>query len=258
MNMEKMSYKKLTAVALFLTLGLSVPIFSYLAQQKTDKQTSASTKSRQEEVNLASITQFDTTKPMVINDIPFWYGKAGDEVLIIGDQLGETEGEIFVGKVKVLPTYWDNNNIQFVLNENMRSGDLIIQRIDGKSVKWSGLIDVYSSVKKEQIDINGNFIIFTNFKPGSTINIITDDSLISQTKSTTVSTLQDKNKIYSYPLNTPRFVVEFENLNRDLLHNIYVTYNGAVVPFKLGISTIEEQIGNIEKLNNPNNIQPVE
>lgn len=255
MNFTEISYKKLTIVALILTLGLSVPIFSYLSTHKTDKQTSASTKSRQEEVALGAVTSFDTTKPIVITDIPFWYGKAGDEVLIIGDQFGEQEGEIFVGKVKVLPTFWSNNNIQFVLSENMKSGDLIIQRLDGQSVKWFGLIDVYNNETKEQVDIQGNFIIFTGFPQNSNINIITDKLLISQTKASTVNDIQGGYKIYSYNLNTARFVVEFANLDRNLLHNIYVSYNSQIIPFKLGIQTIQEQVGNIDKLNNPNNFQ---
>src|SRR3989344_7366815 len=255
MNFAEISYKKLTIVALILTLGLSVPIFSYLSTHKTDTQTSASTKSRQEEVALGAITSFDTTKPITIADIPFWYGKEGDEVLIIGDQFGEQEGEIFVGKNKVLPIFWNNNNIQFVLGENMKSGDLIIQRIDGQSIKWVGLVDVYNNETKEQVDIQGNFIIFTGFPENSSVNIITDNLLISQTKASSVTDLQDKYKIYLYNLNTNRYVVEFANLDRNLLHNIYVSYNSQIIPFKLGIETIQEQIGNTDKLNNPNSFQ---
>ena len=258
-RLENMSYKKLTGAALLLTLGLSVPIFSYLASQNTNSPTSASTKSRQEEVALGNVTSFDTTKPVTITDIPFWYGKAGDEVLVIGDQFGETEGEIFVGKVQVLPTLWTNNNIQFVLNDNMKAGDLIIKRFDGASIKWFGLLDIYSTETKEQIDIDNNFIVFTNFPINSTVFITTDDSLISQTKPTNVSTLQgSKYKVYSYTLNTKRFVVEFANLDRDLLHNIYVTQNGIITPFKLGIKTIEQQIGDVEQLNNPNKLEIVQ
>ena len=259
MDLENISYKKLTIVALILTLGLSVPIFSYLSTQKTDSPTSASTRSRQEKVALGNITNFDTTRPIVITDIPFWYGKSGDEVLVIGDQFGEQEGEIFVGKVKVLPTLWSNNNIQFVLNENMKSGDLIIQRLDGNSIKWFGLLNIYNNETKEQIDIQGNFIIFSNFPTGSNISITTDQSLIVQTKATSVSPIQNtKNKAYSFSLNTSRFVVEFAKLDRDLLHNIYVTSNGTLVPFKLGIQTIEEQIGNVGELNNPNKLEIIE
>jgi hypothetical protein len=255
-NLENISYKKLTGVALLLTLGLSIPTFSYLSTQRTDKQTSASTKSRQEEVALGNITSFDTTKAVTIADIPFWYGKAGDEVLVIGNQFGETEGEIFVGKTQVLPTLWTNNNIQFVLNENMKTGDLIIKRFDGQSVKWFGLLDIYSTETKEQVDIDNNFIIFSNFLSNSTIFITTDESLISQTKPTSVSSLQNnKYKVYSYTLNTQRFVVEFANLDRDLLHNIYITNNGIITPFKLGIKTIEQQIGDVDKLNNPNSFE---
>jgi len=258
MNLENVSYKKLTAVALLLTLGVSVPIFSYLSTQNTNKPTSASTKSRQEKVALGNVTSFDTTKPITITDIPFWYGKNGDEVLVIGDQFGQQEGKIFVGKVKVLPTLWTNNNIQFVLNENMKSGDLIIKRFDEKSVKWFGLINIYTKLTKQQVDIDNNFIIFSNFEPGSTINIVTDNSLISQTKPTSVSTIQNtRYKVYSYNLNTSRYVVEFANLDRNLLHNIYVNYNGKIIPFKLGIKTIQEQVGDVSKLNNPNNIEIV-
>ena len=141
----------------------------------------------------------------------------------------------------------------------MKSGDLIIQRLDGNSIKWFGLLNIYNNETKEQIDIQGNFIIFSNFPTGSNISITTDQSLIVQTKATSVSPIQNtKNKAYSFSLNTSRFVVEFAKLDRDLLHNIYVTSNGTLVPFKLGIQTIEEQIGNVGELNNPNKLEIIE
>jgi len=259
MTLNDLSYKQLTGTALILSVGVAIPIFSYLAKEQTQSLTSASTKSREQDVALEQATNFDSAKSPVISDVPFWYGKSGDEVLVMGDQFGESEGQIFVGKTQVLPTYWDNNNIQFVLNNNMKSGDLIITRaIDQKSVKWLGVLDIYRNITKEVVDIENNLISFSNFAVNSTIFIITDPTLISNTTANNVSNLQGNLKQYSYNITTPKYIVEFANLNLDNLHNIYVVNNGEIVPFKLGLKTIESQIGNIDELNNPNYLKIVE
>lgn len=252
MTLNDLSYKQLTGAALILSLGVAIPTLSYLSRQQTQSFTSASTKSREQEVSLSQITKFNPTEPITITDIPFWYGKVGDEVLVTGNQFGESEGKIFVGKTQVLPTYWDNNNIQFVLNENMKSGDLIITRaIDDKSVKWFGILDIYTNATKQIVDINENIIRFTNFTPGSTIYITTDRNIISSTQASKISENQNGHKQYTYTLDTPSFIVAFANLNLENLHNIYVINNGEVTPFKLSLKTIQEQVGDVSKLNNP-------
>lgn len=157
---DRISFKKLFGITVFVGLLISVPTTVWLVQQKTHLIGEAYI---QKPVPLTSpkpsYGPLPAEEPKITLVWPF-LGKAGDVVFIQGENFGMNprDKELKFAGIKVSEekiVNWQNKQIEFLIPEGVKVGGVEI-RLGTKKVAWNFPVSIYDLSTTTQIIKKGN------------------------------------------------------------------------------------------------------
>ena len=159
---DSLSLKKIITLSVIVSSLLSIPLLVIYALNPIET-TNSSASSVAGEPKIFKHTDPDgTTKISGIK--PFW-GKAGDEVVVWGENFGEfpINSYISIGSIKVT-TYstWEDNQIVFTIPQGASSG-MISLTIGNSLLNWNKALNVFSSNTETILEYKSGKLTLLNY-----------------------------------------------------------------------------------------------
>ena len=222
---DKLSYKKIFSIAIFMAILFSVPVGVYLVQQQTKISSRAAyVKPNVNDKSLATPGPIPAEAPEIGRVFP-WVGKEGDIVWLQGKNFGinPENKKLTVGGIEIAEAQidsWEDDLIQFYLPEGVKQGS-VAQVMVGNHPKSQSLpIIIYDKNTQVKLRKNGNQITAEN--AGGIVKALIwtgDDEIATQRHSETVDNRSGDNT----------FIFDTEGL--PILTIVLLDGEGKIVPY---------------------------
>lgn len=152
----QLSWKKVIGLSAFLLIVIMVPISIQVANKQTRTKSEAALIHPSPE---AITTKFETPQgPPKIYLVDHFFGKAGDSVLIHGENLGglHQQSSVVLAGQKISEdnlVSWTGKYIEFKVPQGAKSGTVEIN-ILGRKTSWPGMFFVVDNTVQTEINLN--------------------------------------------------------------------------------------------------------
>ena len=159
---DSLSLKKIITLSVIISSLLSIPLLVIYALNPIETTNSSASSVAGEPKIFKHTDPVGTTKISGIK--PFW-GKAGDEVVVWGENFGEypINSYIAIGNAKITEySKWEDNQIVFTVPQNSTSGKISLS-IGNYQLTWDKAFNVFNTNTQFALVFNNKKITLVNY-----------------------------------------------------------------------------------------------